>query len=155
MFKTKKTHSYHNPSKCRLAFLCDAICNTIVESLFSIRGLAEGGGIPGFQYFFAQDKTSVSKKKMRLLTLLLIAVGVTVAGPTREKDETILFDDGTWDGYPAPPQAARDVNDFQCTKRNGLCCAGDDNGGDGVGGPDGGTGPVLFNCLSSMCCFCF
>lgn len=88
---------------------------------------------------------------MRLLTLL-IAVGFTIAGPTRENDETILFDDGTWDGYPAPPQSGINVNDFLCTKRNGLCCAGDDNSGDGVGGPDGGTGPVLFNCLSSMWC---
>lgn len=88
---------------------------------------------------------------MRLLTLL-IAVGLTVAGPTRENDETILFDDGTWDGYPAPPQPVIDVNNFVCTKSNGLCCAGDDNSGDGVGGPDGGKGPVLFNCLNSMCC---
>lgn len=88
---------------------------------------------------------------MRLLTLL-IALGFAVAGPIRENDKTILFDDGTWDGYPAPPQPGRDVNDFQCTKSNGLCCAGDDNSGDGVGGPDGETGPVLFNCLTSMCC---
>lgn len=85
---------------------------------------------------------------MRLLTLL-IAVVFTVASPTREKDERILFGDGTWDGYPAPPQQGIDVNDFRCTKSNGLCCAGDDNINDGVGGPDGGTGPVLFNCLNS------
>ena len=88
---------------------------------------------------------------MRLLTLL-IAVTFAVAGPIRENDRSIVLDDGTLDGYPAPPQPGRDVDDFQCTKSNGLCCAGDDNNGDGVGGPDGGTGPVLFNCLNSMCC---
>lgn len=88
---------------------------------------------------------------MRFLTLL-IAVTFAVAGPIRENDETIVFDDGILDGYPAPPQLGSDVRDFQCTKNNGLCCAGDDNYGDGVGGPDGETGPVLFNCLHSMCC---
>lgn len=87
---------------------------------------------------------------MRLFTPLIAISVFTVASPTRENDETILFDDGTWDGYPAPPQPVIDVNDFQCTKSNGLCCAGDNNSGDGVGGPDSGTGPVLFNCLSSM-----
>lgn len=88
---------------------------------------------------------------MRLLILLISTVGFSVASPTtREMDETILFDDGTWDGYPAPPQPGIAINDFRCTKRNGLCCAGDDHSGDGVGGPDGERGPVLFNCLSSM-----
>lgn len=87
---------------------------------------------------------------MRLLSLLIATVVYTVASPIRENDEMILFDDGTWDGYPAPPQLSMDVNDFRCTKSNGLCCAGDDNSGDGIGGPDGETGPVLFNCLSSM-----
>lgn len=94
---------------------------------------------------------------MRLFTLLIATVVLcytTFASPspsqTRENDETMLFDDGKWDGYPAPPQPGMnmDVNDFRCTKKNGLCCAGDDNIGDGVGGPDGETGPVLFNCLS-------
>lgn len=94
---------------------------------------------------------------MRLLTLLMATVVVYYtsfaspsprSSPIRENDETILFDDGTWDGYPAPPQLGMDVNDFRCTKKNGLCCAGDDNIGDGVGGPDFETGPVLFNCLS-------
>lgn len=87
---------------------------------------------------------------MLLLTPLIAAVFFTVANSIRENDEPSLFDVKPWDGYPAPPQTGIDVNDFKCTKSSGLCCAGDDNIGDGVGGPDGDTGPVLFNCLSSM-----
>lgn len=87
---------------------------------------------------------------MRLSSLLIATVVYTVASPIRENDETISFDDGTWDGYPAPPELSVDVTGFRCTKGNGLCCTGDDNKGDGVFGSGGETGPVLFNCLSSM-----
>ena len=144
LYSKPKTQSNNNLSS--IAFAGYAVSYTIVETPFLFRRLA--GGSPGFRFARYPRHLCLT---MRLSTLLIATVVYhTVASPIRENDETILFDDGTWDGYPAPPQPGMDVNDFRCTKSNGLCCAGDDNSGDGVGGPDGETGPVLFNCLSSM-----
>lgn len=92
LYSKPKTQSNNNLSS--IAFAGYAVSYTIVETPFLFRRLA--GGSPGFRFARYPRHLCLT---MRLSTLLIAAVVYhTVASPIRENDETILFDDGTWDG---------------------------------------------------------